>query len=194
MTALSCANCRQANLPDEHGDAFVCQRHGTRLKPAPVAADPPLAEPAGLGPASEPVAGAPPEESTARCWNCRGLLDDPDADRCRSCDAELPGPPLSLHFDVGVIKVERGRPIELGRSPATAHSAILSADTVSRRHAAVWVDEDDHAWIRPGDTTNGTWLRGQRLTPGSEVRLTDGDVLGLGREVRAKIVVQRWPA
>jgi hypothetical protein len=58
-----------------------------------------------------------------------------------------------------------------------------------------------HALIRPGDemlylidqnSTNGTWVNGQRLLPGREFPLTDGDVIELGA-LRMTLRIVHYP-
>jgi hypothetical protein len=58
-----------------------------------------------------------------------------------------------------------------------------------------------HALIRPGDqmlylidqnSTNGTWVNGQRLLPGRDFPLTDGDVIELGA-LRMTLRIVQYP-
>jgi hypothetical protein len=50
---------------------------------------------------------------------------------------------------------------------------------VSRRHALIRPGEDG-LYLIDQHSTNGTWVNGQRLLPGQDYRLVDGDVIELG--------------
>ncbi len=47
---------------------------------------------------------------------------------------------------------------------------------ISRLHCTI-LDEDDHFAIRDEDSTNGTLVNGERITPLEPVRLHDGDTI-----------------
>jgi pSer/pThr/pTyr-binding forkhead associated (FHA) protein len=59
----------------------------------------------------------------------------------------------------------------------TPHGAMRHG--VSRRHALIRPSEGTLNLIDQG-STNGTWINGQRLMPGREFPLTDGDTIELG--------------
>jgi hypothetical protein len=64
--------------------------------------------------------------------------------------------------------------LTVGRSHVC--DVVLGEETVSRFHAEL--RHDDDAWIvRDLDSTNGTWLNGNRV---HEARVSRGDVLALG--------------
>jgi pSer/pThr/pTyr-binding forkhead associated (FHA) protein len=50
---------------------------------------------------------------------------------------------------------------------------------VSRRHALVRPSEHD-LYLIDQNSTNGTWVNGQRLSPGRDFRLADDDIIELG--------------
>ncbi len=50
---------------------------------------------------------------------------------------------------------------------------------VSRRHALVRPGKDS-LYLIDQNSTNGTWVNGQRLLPGRDFALSDGDVIELG--------------
>lgn len=50
---------------------------------------------------------------------------------------------------------------------------------VSRRHALIRPGEQA-LYLIDQNSTNGTWVNGQRLMPGQDFRLSDGDVIELG--------------
>ena len=50
-------------------------------------------------------------------------------------------------------------------------------DDASRRHATITVDDAGRATVRDERSTNGTFVNGDRVLPGSTVTLSDGDRL-----------------
>jgi pSer/pThr/pTyr-binding forkhead associated (FHA) protein len=100
---------------------------------------------------------------------------------------------LRLSFPTGNVEVPAGTSLLLGRDPAESLVAAAFADfeNVSRRHATVSVDDSGRASIRDEDSTNGTYLNGDRVLPGVAVRLTDGDVVRLGADVSAEVMLPR---
>lgn len=87
----------------------------------------------------------------------------------------------------GVITLDVWRVTVLGRAdPMSAFRPDLDYGPygamrcgVSRRHALLRPTEDALSIIDQ-HSTNGTWVNGQRLTPGQGFPLTDGDVIELG--------------
>ncbi len=74
----------------------------------------------------------------------------------------------------------------VGRSAESSHQ-ILDA-TVSRRHAMFLVDAKGGVHVTDLGSTNGTYVEGDRLTPGTPRRLADGERVQLGRTVVVKVV------
>jgi len=58
----------------------------------------------------------------------------------------------------------------------------VAFDSVSSRHCRVILDNDE-LWVEDLDSTNGTYVDGQRLEPGSQQRLGSSSELDLGGEV-----------
>ena len=83
-------------------------------------------------------------------------------------------------FPTGNVEVPAGTSLLLGRDPAESlvAAAFASYENVSRRHATVTVDDPGHATIRDEHSTNGTFVNGDRVLPGTAVRLVDGDASG----------------
>jgi hypothetical protein len=100
---------------------------------------------------------------------------------------------LRLAFPTGNVEVPAGTSLLLGRDPAESLVAAAFADyeNVSRRHATVTMDDDGHASIRDEHSTNGTFVNGDRVLPGIEVRLADGDVVRLAADVSADVLLPR---
>jgi pSer/pThr/pTyr-binding forkhead associated (FHA) protein len=100
---------------------------------------------------------------------------------------------LRLTFPTGNVEVPAGTTLLLGRDPAESLVAAAFADyvNVSRRHATVTMDDGGHASIRDENSTNGTFVNGDRVLPGITVRLADGDIVRLAADVSAEVVLPR---
>jgi len=100
---------------------------------------------------------------------------------------------LRLSFPTGNVEVPAGTSLLLGRDPAQSLVAAAFArfDNVSRRHATVNVDDAGRATIRDEGSTNGTFVNDDRATPGTEVRLVDGDRVRLGADVTGEVYLPR---
>jgi pSer/pThr/pTyr-binding forkhead associated (FHA) protein len=100
---------------------------------------------------------------------------------------------LRLTFPTGNVEVPAGTTLLLGRDPAESlvAAAFAEFENVSRRHATVAVDDAGHASIRDENSTNGTYVNGDRVLPGISVRLADGDVVRLAADVSAEVVLPR---
>ncbi len=72
-------------------------------------------------------------------------------------------------------------PFLLGRTEGT----LLITDTnISRKHAQITYNEDQHAYfITDMNSSNGTLVNNERLTPGQPSRLSSGSIIGLGSNV-----------
>ena len=53
------------------------------------------------------------------------------------------------------------------------------------------MDDSGHASIRDENSTNGTFVNGDRVLPGVSVRLADGDIVRLAADVSAEVVLPR---
>jgi pSer/pThr/pTyr-binding forkhead associated (FHA) protein len=100
---------------------------------------------------------------------------------------------LRLTFPTGNVEVPAGTSLLLGRDPGESlvAAAFSRYENVSRRHATVTVDDAGHATIRDEHSTNGTYVNGDRVLPGTAVRLADGDVVRLGADVSADVLLPR---
>jgi pSer/pThr/pTyr-binding forkhead associated (FHA) protein len=103
---------------------------------------------------------------------------------------------LRLTFPTGNVEVPAGTSLLLGRDPADSlvAAAFASYDNVSRRHATVIVDDSGRATIRDEHSTNGTFVNGDRVLPGTGVRLADGDIVRLGGDASAEVSLPRQQA
>jgi pSer/pThr/pTyr-binding forkhead associated (FHA) protein len=100
---------------------------------------------------------------------------------------------LRISFPAGNVDVPAGTSVLLGRDPAESlvAAAFESYENVSRRHALITVDDYGHASIRDENSTNGTFVNGDRLLPGTEVRLVDGDTVRLAADVTGEVTIPR---
>jgi hypothetical protein len=100
---------------------------------------------------------------------------------------------LRLSFPTGNVEVPAGTSLLLGRDPAESlvAAAFSRYENVSRRHATVTVDDSGHASIRDEHSTNGTFVNGDRVLPGTAVRLADGDVVRLAADASAEVLLPR---
>jgi pSer/pThr/pTyr-binding forkhead associated (FHA) protein len=98
---------------------------------------------------------------------------------------------LQISFPAGNVEVPAGTSILLGRDPAESlvAAAFDGCENVSRRHATIMVDDSGHATIRDEGSTNGTFVNGDRLLPGIDVRLVDGDIVRLAADVTGKVTL-----
>ena len=76
-----------------------------------------------------------------------------------------------------VEQINLGNTLSVGRS--TDNDVILSDGRVSRNHARITRDGDDF-FLEDLSSSNGTFLRDQRLTPGTQSELVEGDEIRLG--------------
>jgi hypothetical protein len=100
---------------------------------------------------------------------------------------------LRLAFPTGNVEVPAGTSLLLGRDPAESlvAAAFSQFENVSRRHATVTVDDAGHATIRDERSTNGTFVNGDRVLPGTAVRLADGDTVRLGGDITGEVLLPR---
>ena len=98
---------------------------------------------------------------------------------------------LRITFPAGNVEVPAGTSVLLGRDPAESlvAAAFEQCENVSRRHASITVDDAGHATIRDEHSTNGTFVNNDRLLPGTEVRLVDGDTVRLAADVTGRVSV-----
>jgi hypothetical protein len=107
----------------------------------------------------------------------------------------ISGVVLRISFPTGNVDIPAGTSVLLGRDPAESLVAAAFArfDNVSRRHATVQVDDAGHATIRDENSTNGTFVNDDRVLPGAEVRLVDGDRVRLAADVTGNVTLQGEP-
>ncbi len=104
---------------------------------------------------------------------------------CPACSAEV-GPDDLICYTCGS---------NLPKTRRSAESLVAAAfegcENVSRRHALVTVDDAGRATIRDENSTNGTFVNADRLLPGLDVRIVDGDLIRLAADVTGKVALPR---
>jgi pSer/pThr/pTyr-binding forkhead associated (FHA) protein len=161
MATLTCPNCAAEVKPDD----LICFTCGANL------------------PRTRPRDDDSPAASTVMQQYMR-----PDSSQWPISPAVL-----RLSFPTGNVDVPAGTTLLLGRDPSESLVAAAFADyeNVSRRHATIMMDDGGHASIRDEDSTNGTFVNGDRVLPGIAVRLADGDIVRLAADVTAEVMLPR---
>ena len=81
----------------------------------------------------------------------------------------------------------RGEQISLAELPCVVGKMqeyveqVLVDGSVSRMHARFSLDREGNMTVRDLNSTNGTWLNGERLQPNESRKLRQGDHLRFGR-------------
>jgi hypothetical protein len=195
MATLTCPACAAAVQQDDL-ICFTCGANLPRDRPVNEPATPPtvMQEYLGRDPAATPSPGA------AACPNCGSAISEPSSVICLACGQPLPPPTgiisavvLRLSFPAGNVEVPAGTSLVLGRDPeeSLVAAAFADYDNVSRRHATVTVSDSGNATIRDERSTNGTFVNGDRVLPGTEARLADGDSVRLAGDVTAEVSLPR---
>src|SRR6266487_1182283 len=108
-------------------------------------------------------------------------------------DSRISATVLRISFPAGNVEVPAGTSVLLGRDPAESlvAAAFQDCENVSRRHALITVDDDGRATIRDENSTNGTFVNGDRLLPGIDVRLVDGHTVRLAADISGEVALPR---
>jgi DNA-directed RNA polymerase subunit RPC12/RpoP len=192
LAILTCPDCGVKVQPED----LICFRCGANLPHTPYPDDD------IPSPTVSQQYLRPGEGRTPYCPNCGAQVQDAADVVCVQCRHPLPGPTgrrrisqvvLRIAFPTGNVDVPAGTSVILGRDPAQSlvAAAFNQYDNVSRRHATVMVDDGGRASIRDEGSTNGTFVNGDRVLPGSEVRLVDGDRIRLAADVTGDVSLPR---
>jgi ribosomal protein L40E len=187
MASLSCPDCGVKVQPED----LICFRCGANL---PHALEPDDDVPT---PTISQKFLSSGKETPTTCMNCGAVVPDAADVICPVCGDPLPTGQrrrispvvMRITFPTGNVDIPAGTSVLLGRDPAESLVAAAFAryDNVSRRHATVKVDDSGHATIRDENSTNGTYVNDDRVLPGSEVRLVDGDRVRLAADVTGSV-------
>jgi ribosomal protein L37E len=186
MASLSCPDCGVKVQPED----LICFRCGANL-PHASGPDDDLLTPT----ISQKFIAAGDLSTT--CPRCGTPVSDAADVVCPACGEPLPtgvrrriSPVvMRITFPTGNVDIPAGTSVLLGRDPAESLVAAAFArfDNVSRRHATVRVDDAGHASIKDENSTNGTYVNDDRVLPGAEVRLVDGDRVRLAADVTGDV-------
>jgi ribosomal protein L37E len=186
MASLSCPDCGVKVQQED----LICFRCGANL-PHSSGPDEDLLTPTI---SQKFIAAGDP---LASCPRCGTPVSDAADVVCATCGEPLPtgrrrriSPVvLRITFPTGNVDIPAGTSVLLGRDPAESLVAAAFAhfDNVSRRHATVQVDDSGHASITDENSTNGTFVNDDRVLPGAEVRLVDGDRVRLAADVTGDV-------
>jgi hypothetical protein len=190
MATLTCPGCAAAVSHDDL-ICFTCGTNLPRRGPVEEEVTPPTVMQEYLRREDSSAPGGP-----AACPACGHTVADGSLATCPVCGARLVAPagPISpvvlrMSFPTGNVDVPAGTSLVLGRDPGESlvAAAFASYENVSRRHATVTVSDTGDATIRDEHSTNGTFVNGDRVLPGIDVRLTNGDNVRLGADVAAEV-------
>jgi hypothetical protein len=190
VATLTCPSCGAAVSP---GDliCFTCGANLPRRGPVEEEVSPPTVMQEALRRDAGTAPGAP-----VTCPACGSAVADRSLRACPACGAALAEPtgPISpvvlrLAFPAGNVDVPAGTSLVLGRDPGESLVAAAFADyeNVSRRHATITVSDSGEATIRDEHSTNGTFVNDDRVLPGIDVRIADGDRVRLAADVTAQV-------
>jgi hypothetical protein len=194
MATLTCPACT-ATVQQDDLICFTCGANLPRERPANEPASPPTVMQEYLS-----RGGAAPGPGPAACPHCGAVLRESSAMFCVVCGQPVPPASgvispvvLRLSFPTGNVEVPAGTSLVLGRDPeeSLVAAAFADYDNVSRRHATVTVSDAGHATIRDEHSTNGTFVNGDRVLPGAEARLADGDSVRLAGDATAQVSLPR---
>lgn len=79
------------------------------------------------------------------------------------------------------LQVPEGQAITIGRTPGSCQLALPQCSKISGRHCAVRLSQGTIA-LMDLDSTNGTYLTGQRLTPRTAIAVSSGSPVTLGSQ------------
>jgi FHA domain/Double zinc ribbon len=191
MATLTCPGCAAAVQQDD----LICFTCGANL-PRQDLGDEPATPPTVMQEYVRRDGGTASSLAPATCPHCGSAIPDRSLLACPGCGRTLPrssGPispvVLRLSFPTGNVDVPAGTSLVLGRDPGESlvAAAFVQYENVSRRHATVTVSDAGEATIRDDQSTNGTFINGDRVLPGTEARLKDGDQVRLGADVTAEV-------
>jgi hypothetical protein len=175
LATLTCPGCAAAVQQDD----LICFTCGANL-PRPEEPDEPTTPPTVMQESLRRDGATASSLAPAACPLCGAAIPDRSMLACPACHKPLPrssGPispvVLRLSFPTGNVDVPAGTSLVLGRDPGESlvAAAFFQYENVSRRHATVAVSDAGDATIRDEQSTNGTFINGDRVLPGTEARL-----------------------
>lgn len=193
MALLTCPACAAVVSQDDL-ICFTCGANLPRQAPAEEEVTPPTVMQEYL----RREGGAASPQAPETCPACGRPIGDRSLASCPTCGRTLVAASgrispvvLRLTFPTGNVDVPAGTSLVLGRDPGESLVAAAFApfENVSRRHATVTVSDAGEATIRDEHSTNGTFVNGDRVLPGTDVRIGDGDKVRLAADVTAEVTL-----
>jgi FHA domain len=197
MAAQTCPACAAVVRYED----LICYTCGANLPPRHGPVEEEVIPPTVMQEYPRRGGSAASPQAPATCPRCGHALADRSVLTCPMCGTSLASPsgPISplvlrLSFPTGNVDVPAGTSLLLGRDPAESlvAAAFVPYENVSRRHATVTVSDTGEATIRDEHSTNGTFVNGDRVLPGTDVRIGDGDMVRLAADVTAEVSLP-WP-
>jgi hypothetical protein len=199
-------NCPECGTPGSFAGQLVCQGcfvPFALMASAHAAAEPhsfataptePLRRPGTPLPAApvNPPAPAPPQGRDSEHTRVMNVVPAaPPRPPAPGTRRDAPPRVLRLRFPGGqIVEVAAGHGIRLGRDPqlCPAVTFLAARDNLSRIHARIDVEPDGAAWITDEGSTNGTYVRGYRLSPHQNAALRPGDDFRLAADVNVSVL------
>ncbi len=175
--------CPQDSSEVFSDDEAICRTHLCPLVTV-VASGQAVHPPVPGTPAGPAVTGTPVQEtgprraawSASECWRCGQPSPNPANVECLNpdCHRSLTPPAMHIAFPAGEVELQPGESVNLGRQGP--HGRVFrDHPNVSRRHAAVGVDEDGRAWVVPFAVSNGTFVNDTEIQDSINRSLVSGD-------------------
>jgi FHA domain/Double zinc ribbon len=193
MALLTCPACAAVVSQDD----LICFTCGANL-PRQTPAEEEVTPPTVMQEYVRREGGAASPQAPETCPACGRPVGDRSLASCPTCGRTLAAGSgrispvvLRLTFPTGNVDVPAGTSLVLGRDPGESLVAAAFApfENVSRRHATVTVSDAGEATIRDEHSTNGTFVNGDRVLPGTDVRIGDGDKVRLAADVTAEVTL-----
>ena len=159
--------------------------------------EPPKAPQGPAGPVPTPVPQAPqgpaqpqapqqpgPQKSADDMFSIDDLMKMEEPERSEAPAPEAPAEPAKPHF----VREKTGEKIfidkeefKIGKSKVHSDYSIENNSAISRVHVIV-IKRDEDCFLKDNDSTNGTYVDGDRLEPGREVQLKENMEIKFGDE------------
>jgi hypothetical protein len=199
-------SCPECGTPGSFAGQLVCQGcfvPFALMASAHAAAEPhsfataptePLHRPGAVAPSppegrAAPAPAQPQDSEHTRVFNV--VPSAPLRPPAPGTRRDVPLQALRLRFPGGqIVEVAAGHGIRLGRDPqlCPAVTFLAERDNLSRIHARIDVELDGAAWITDEASTNGTYVRGYRLSPHQTAPLRPGDAFRLAADVNISVL------
>ncbi len=111
----------------------------------------------------------------------------PPAAGCRACGLKGAAAAPGLRFPWGPVPVEPGTSLLIGRENSPIAGQLAAYSNISRRHARVHADGTSLT-VEDLDSTNGTFVNGEKVPPRTPVPAKAGDRVRFAATVEATVL------